>query len=188
MHIARRLFVVPLANNDHGKTTMIRALVNQGQGSALKSNHKSNRLLTSPSGRPIDAYVFGRSYQEKEKSPHGRYKSVEAALDGNDPNWRARELIIMPSHVTGIANGSSQDDIDQMIDAAHSGGFDVICATVIIPSEGGANRKQLADIWRKPWDERWTIPNPRADAGAVAGQLEAIGRDLWSWISKAQAS
>lgn len=40
MQIARRLFVVPLANNDHGKTTMLRALVNQGQGSALKANHK----------------------------------------------------------------------------------------------------------------------------------------------------
>lgn len=90
MQIARRLFVVPLANNDHGKTTMLRALVNQGQGSALKANHKKNRSLTSPWGRPIDAYVFGRSYQEMEKKPHGPYGSVEAALDGNDPHCGAR--------------------------------------------------------------------------------------------------
>jgi hypothetical protein len=81
-------------------------------------------------------------------------------LDGNDPHWSTRELIIMPSHVTGIANGTSQDDIDQMIDAAHSAGFDVICATVIFTGEDGEDRTKFADIWRKPWDERWTIPNP----------------------------
>jgi ABC-type cobalamin/Fe3+-siderophores transport system ATPase subunit len=30
MRIARRLFVVLLANNDHGKTTILKALVSQG--------------------------------------------------------------------------------------------------------------------------------------------------------------
>jgi hypothetical protein len=61
---------------------------NQGQRSALERHKKSDRSLVSPWGRPIDAYVFGRSYQEKEKAPHGPYDSVEAALDGNDPHWR----------------------------------------------------------------------------------------------------
>jgi len=44
MQIARRLFVVPLANNNHGKTTMVRALVKQGQGSSIKSVKKGSRL------------------------------------------------------------------------------------------------------------------------------------------------
>ncbi|WP_439890043.1 hypothetical protein ACS7SF_12280 [Ralstonia sp. 25C] len=183
MQIVRRLFVVPLANNNHGKTTMIRALVNQGQGTALKSIQKNSRSLTSPWGRPIDAYVFGRSYQEIEKTPYG---TVEAALDGNDPDWRKRELVIMPSHVTGITNKQSSDDVDQMIDAAHRAGFDVICATVIFTGEDEEDRTQFAAIWSKAWDERWTIPNPRplkAD-----GQLEALGRDLWTWICRALAS
>ena len=37
----------------------------------------------------------------------------------------------MPSHAGHIENNSAADDIDQMIDAAHAAGFDVICATVI---------------------------------------------------------
>lgn len=134
-------------------------------------------------GRPIDALVFGRSYQEKEKKPYG---SVEAALDGNDPDWRKRELVIMPSHVTGIASKQSPDDIDQMIDAAHSAGFDVICATVVFTGDEGEDRSQFSDIWRKPWDERWTIPNIRPME--ADGQLEALGRDLWTWICRALAS
>lgn len=83
MRISRRLFVVPLADNDHGKSTMIRALVSQGQARAVKLHKKRVRAFISPWGRPIDAYVFGRSYQEVEKGEHG---SVEAALDTNDSN------------------------------------------------------------------------------------------------------
>lgn len=182
MYIVRRLFVVPLANNNHGKTTMIRALVNQGQGTALTTNPKSVRSLTSPWGRDIDAYVFGRSYQEKEKGPYG---SVEAALNNNDRHWRSRELIIMPSHVSGIGNPGAPDDIDQMIDAAHGAGFDTICATVMLAKEPKAIQVQQAAIWKKPWDERWTIPNPRL--AKPDGQLEALGRDLWTWICRALA-
>src|SRR5258708_2430781 len=64
MHLVRRLFVVPLADNDHGKTTMIRALVSQGLGREMQMQRKGERVLVSPHGRDIDSYVFGRSYQE----------------------------------------------------------------------------------------------------------------------------
>ena len=67
MMIARRLFVVPLANNDHGKTTIINALLAQGIG-APSPERKGARILISPGGRNVDAYVFVRSYQETEKS------------------------------------------------------------------------------------------------------------------------
>lgn len=180
MKIARRLFVVLLADNDHGKSTMIRALVSQGLGRAVQLQRKGVRLLTSPWGRPIDAYIFGRSYQEIEKGEHG---SVEDALDANDPDWRTRELVIMPSHVGNIENKSEADDIDQMIDAAHAAGFDVICATVIFTGDEEDDRAQFADIWRKPWDVRWTIPNPHISE--PEGQLEALGRDLWTWVCEA---
>lgn len=178
MRIVRRLFVVPLADNDHGKTTMIRALVSQGGGIALRKQRKLARGLTSPGGRPIDAYVFGRSYQEVEKSQH---KSILATLDTNDPDWRTRELIVMPSHVGDIKDKAQlTDDIDQIIEEAHGAGFDAICATVLLDED---DRSRLADIWRKAWDERWTIPNPHSDN--PEGQLEAIGRDLWVWICRA---
>ncbi|WP_182180644.1 hypothetical protein [Methylobacterium radiotolerans] len=179
MRIARRLFVVPLADNDHGKSTIIRALVSQGLGRAMQLQKKGARALVSPWGRSIDAYVFGRSYQEVEK---GAYGSVEAALNANDADWRKRELVIMPSHVAAGDHG----DIEQMIDAAHSAGFDVICATILFTWGDGDNRGQFPDIWRMGWDERWTIPNPWNDN--PEGQLEALGRDLWTWICRALAS
>ena len=180
MKIVRRLFVVPLANNNRGKSTMIRALVSQGLGREFQVQRKGVRLLTSPWGRPIDAYIFGRSFQEVERYDHG---TVEDALDANDPGWRLRELVIMPSHVT---DQTADDDIDEMIDAAHSAGFDAVDATVIITGSDLDDRSQYTDIWRKPWDERWTIPNPNSDN--AEGQLEALGRDLWTWICRALAS
>lgn len=179
MRIARRLFVIPLANDRHGKSTMIRALVSQGLGQKVQLQKKGVRSLSSPWGRVINAYVFGRSYQEVEKKKHG---SVEAALDANDQDWRQRELVIMPSHV------AVQDhaDIEAMIDAAHSAGFDAIAASVILSSDAGDNRADFPPIWQKPWDERWTIPNPWNED--PEGQLEALGRDLWTWICRELAS
>lgn len=197
MRIARRLFVVPLADNDHGKTSIIRALVSQAEAYAYRPPHpqKAPRQLVSPWGRMIDAYVFGRSYQEVEKRPHG---SVVGALDANDAGWRGRELIIMPSHVTDIdAPNNNLDDIDQMIEAGQSAGFDVVCANVIYADHNGVFDPtlppRLPEVLRKRWDERWTIPNKEfegqdANNPYVKGQLEALGRDLWTWICRALAS
>jgi hypothetical protein len=66
-----------------------------------------------------------------------------------------------PSVTSGhIDNVGKKDDIDQIIDAAHGAGFDIICAMIIFTGRKGDDRPDFADIWRKPWDERWTIPNP----------------------------
>jgi hypothetical protein len=127
MRICRRLFVVPLADNDHGKTTIIRALVSQGMGRKFQKQKKGVRELVTPYGRTVDAYVFGRSYQEVEK---GEYGSVIAGLDANDADWRRRELIIMPNHISDIGVTKGKDDIDQIVEAAHGAGFDAICASV----------------------------------------------------------
>jgi hypothetical protein len=176
MRICRRLFVVPLANNNHGKTTMIKALVSQGMGVTFKKYPKGARTLVTPFGRPVDAFVFGRSYQETEKYEFG---TVENALDQNDPIWRKRELIIMPSHVTK----NDHRDIEAMIEVAQSAGFDIIAASVILSGENSDNRKDFPSIWKMAWDERWTIPNPQSSD--PEGQLQALGRDLWFWISNA---
>lgn len=182
MKIVRKLFVVPLANNDHGKSTIVKAFVSQGLGQQIELQRKAARALTSPFGRPIDAYIFGRSYQEVEK---GHHESVEAALDANDGNWRDRELIVMPSHVGSRASGEPADVLE-MIEAAHGAGFDAICASVILDDLNARSRGQYSAIWRHPWDERWTIPNPRVEK--PEGQLEALGRDLWVWTCRALAS
>ena len=183
MRIARRLFLVPLADNNHGKTTIVKALVAQGTGMTFGTIRKSARSLMSPWGRPIDAYVFGRSYQETEKKKH---RSVDRALKAADPNWRTRELIIMPSHVTYIQNSNQPDDIDQIIELGRSAGFDLICATVLLADTTGyVDRTHLSEIWLKTWDERWTIPNPHSKD--PSGQLEALGRDLWTWTCRTLA-
>lgn len=177
MRIVRKLFVVPLAENNHGKSTIIKAMVSQGLGQEVALQKKGERKLVSPWGRPIDAYVFGRSYQEIEQ---GRHKTIEAALEANDPGWRSRELIVMPSHVSGCAG-----DTAAMIDAAHSAGFDTVCASVMLSS----STTPLSDyslIWTQGWDERWTIPNP--ETSKHKGQLEALGRDLWTWVCQELAS
>jgi hypothetical protein len=188
MRIARRLFVVPFANNQHGKSTLLRALTSQGIGLAIKAHRKGERQLVSPRGRPIDAFIFGRSFQEVEKKEH---KTVERALDKNDPNWRTRELIIMPSHITGTKGlGVAADDLDQMIVAAHSAGFDCISVAIIITRNREEQRSSYSPMWSKPWDERWTVPNPAIDLKSkdkIEAQLEALGHDLWSWICQSLA-
>lgn len=177
MRITRRLFVVPLANNDHGKSTILKALVALGISKEMQIHRKGVRAMFSPfANRTIDSYIFGRSFQEVEKGKHG---SVEAALDANDPDWRTRELIIMPSHVA-LAD---QPDINEMIDLAHLAGFDAIAASVILSWDGGNNRDDFPDIWRMPWDERWTVPNLWTD-DAPQPQLEALGRELWTRIGR----
>jgi hypothetical protein len=132
--------------------------------------------MVTPWGRNVDAYVFGRSYQEVEKGNHG---SVVAALDGNDPKWRQRELVVMPSHVGPNDIG----DIRAMIEAAHLAGFDAIAVPVVYWDDEGDNRSALAPALSLQWNARWTIPNEwQADP---TGQLWALGNDLWSWISRA---
>jgi len=174
MQVTRRLFIVPLANNNHGKTSMLNALLAQGLG-GKSPEQKGARELFDSTGRPIDAYVFVRSYQETLKK---KYKSVSKALDKNDRQWKERELIILPSHVH-----RSETDVDEMIAVAHGAGFDVVCALVVLD---GSDRQDSSHILEKGWDERVTIMNPRQDdEQRRRALLNALGCDLWTWICKA---
>lgn len=197
MRIARRIFVVPLADNNHGKTSIIRSLLSQAEGYDYQPHtawpRKDPRIISSPWGREINCFAFPRSYQETEKY---KYNCVSDALYGNDPLWRSRELIIMPSHVEYIsAKNGIDDDIDQMIEAAHGAGFDIICASVLFDDSNDIRSnyfesQSYENIQKKNWDERWTIPNKyHADTSDnnkyLSGQLDALGRDLWVCICRA---
>lgn len=176
MQICRRLFVIPLADNNHGKSTIIRSMVSQAVRKKISLHRKGLRNMVTPWGQNVDAYVFGRSYQEVEKSTFG---SVIATLDGNDSNWKHRKLIVMPSHV-----GSSDiSDIQDMIDAAHSAGFDAIAAPIVYYDDEIDNLGNLAPALALNWNARWTIPNPWKED--PSDQLWALGHDLWAWISRA---
>jgi hypothetical protein len=168
--ITRRLMVVPLANNDHGKTTMIRSLVRQGGRYNLDKVKRSSRWLTSPWGRSIDALVIPRSYQETLANEFG---SVKAALDGVDSSWSTRDLIIFPSHLV-------VGDCNSIIALAHGAGFDAIVVPILLqPSE----LPQYRDCLSLAWDERWTLLNEQAEDSL--GQIEALGHDLWVWVASA---
>ena len=146
------------------------SLLAQGTG-AKSPARKGRRSLRSPWGRDIDAVVFVRSYQEKEKS---RYKTVAAALEAENSKWFARELVILPSHL-------DEEDVRQMIVAGHEYGFDVVAASVLLNDK---ERKRYRGCWTEGWDERWNIPNPTVEKD-WEGQVDALGRDLWTWICRA---
>jgi hypothetical protein len=169
--ITRRLFVVPLANNDHGKTTMIRSLVRQGARHGIDVVKRAVRTLYSPWGRVIDALVIPRSYQETLEEEFG---SVEGALDGVDPHWRQRDLIVFPSHLKAA-------DCKTMMKLARGAGFDVIAVPVVLKPE---ELPKYADCLELGWNERWTVSNDHVDENPGA-QIEALGHDLWAWIAAA---
>lgn len=168
--ITRRLLIVPLANNNHGKTHLIRAIVRQGEHRDLQVVQRGPRSLSSPSGRPVDALVIPRSYQE---TLAGEFGSVEQALNTVDPSWRQRALVILPSHL-------AIPDCEAIIGLAHGAGFDAIAVSILLnPGEIAQSQGCLA----LSWDERWTLSNDQT--ADHAGQVEALGHDLWVWIAAA---
>lgn len=163
--IARRLFVVPLANNDHGKSALVRALLSQATQRSWQRPQRGARELWTPWGRHVDSYVFIRSYQEELAS---NYKSVSKALEGEDPNWASRDLIILPSHL-------NPSHCTHMIALAHAQGFDAICVPVLLDM---TELPRYSSCLELPWDERWTLSNPTSQDPTA--QVDALGRDLWT--------
>lgn len=166
--ITRRLFVVLLADNDHGKTTMILSLVRQGQRHEIDQVRRGARTLYSPWGRVVDALIIPRSYQE---TLAGEFRTVENALSGVDPLWRERDLVVFPSHIEPV-------DCDTMIRLAHGAGFDAVAVAVILQA---AELPRYANCLQLPWDERWTLSNNEAENPVP--QMRALGHDLWGWIA-----
>ena len=148
--LTHRLFVVPLANNDHGKTQIIRAVVQHG-GHQLQKVLRGPRPLTAPSGRVIDALIIPRSYQE---TLEGEFGSIEAALDAVDARWRERDLIILPSNVVAA-------DCATIISLAHASGFDAVAASVLLEPEEIVRQRDCLIL---AWNERWTLCNTRKSA------------------------
>jgi len=168
--ITRRLVIVPLANNDHGKTRMIRAMVRQGERRDIQVVQRGTRTLLSPWGRVIDALIIPRSYQETLAAEFG---SVEQALNAVDSSWRQRDLVVLPSHLVAA-------DCDSIIRLSHRAGFAAVSVSVLLdPCEVARSAECLG----LPWDERWTVSNDRSPA--PEGQVDALGHDLWAWAAAA---
>jgi hypothetical protein len=168
--LRRRLFLVILANNDHGKTTLIRGFLNQAGRLEYAKPQKGKRMLTTPWAQEVDSYVFVRSFQETEKSTH---PTPGEALLANDGGWTQRDLIVMPSHLDA-------SDCAAMIDEAHKNGFDAIAIRVLFDrAEVSAGSACTA----LPWDARWTLDNVRVEDWTP--QVLSLGGDLWGAVSAA---
>jgi hypothetical protein len=168
--IRRRLFVVPLAENDHGKTTLVRSLVSQGTRNSYMKLPKGERTLYTPWAQAVDAYVFPRSFQEAEKKDHPKVKD---ALDANDRRWRQRDLIIMPSHLF-------PNDCAGMIAEAHAAGFDALAVSIFLDRKE-IEKERYVKCMSLSWDARWCVDNKKNSNSN--DQVEALGRDLWVAIS-----
>jgi hypothetical protein len=166
----RRLFVVVLAPNGYGKSTLVRALLAQGTGEQREFKH-GHRSLVTPWGRRIESVVFVRSFQEAEKNQHG---TVKAALDARYEKWDSLDLVVLPSHLVPA-------DVRQMIAVGHNHGFDCIAASVL---RDGTPHAHNEACWGESWDERWTL-NTHTDPQGWEAQARAMGCDLWTWISRA---
>ena len=171
--ITHRLFVVVLGQNDHGKTTIIRGLVQQGQRREFDKVKRATRSLQSPWGRSVDALVIPRSYQETLR---GEFGSIESSLENVDSGWRERDLVVFPSHL-------DPTDCRTMIELGHNAGFDVICVAIRFLDDDLLN---ASDCLGLPWDRRWTLNNQYSEQST--GQLLALGNDLWSWVAAALAN
>ena len=166
----RRLFVVPFANNNHGKTTLVRSMVTHAARFSTANLVKGRRILYTPWAQEIDAYVFPRSYQEVEKKEHG---TVRGALSANDPTWWQRDLIVMPSH-------SEEGDCAAMILEAHAAGFDAVVVSILLDRKE-VDRKDHRKCTSLHWDVRWCIDNSKSEDWKC--QVESLGRDLWFALS-----
>lgn len=168
--ITRRLMIVPLANNNHGKTTMLSELVRQAARRELKKVQRGVHVFTSPWGRKVDSLVFIRSYQETLKKEYG---PVEKALDAIDADWRQRDLVIFPSHI-------DEAHCKEIINVGQAAGFDLIVVPIVMKSSELNNYSACLKL---NWDARWTISNDSTDEPLA--QVEALGHDLWMWIAGA---
>src|SRR5258708_7978901 len=96
------------------------------------------RGLSSPWGRPVDALVIPRSYQE---TLAGEFGSIEQALNAVDSSWRQRDLVILPSHLEASHCAT-------IIDLAHGAGFDAIAVSILLnPGE----IRQIHGCLSLPW-------------------------------------
>jgi hypothetical protein len=117
----RKLFVVPIAENNHGKSLIIRSLV--GLAGAKATAWKRAALpLTTFGGQQISALVFPSSLPEMRHREPTKTRA-EDFLHALDDHWWTYDLIILPSH-------ENPADIDELIALGQQHGYDMVGVTI----------------------------------------------------------
>ncbi|MGG0175807.1 hypothetical protein [Gottfriedia acidiceleris] len=175
--IKEKYFMVLLAENNHGKGTVLESMVIKANSHLTRKGEKRLQF----SNRIVNAFVFRRSFQEVEKS---KYPTPFDALVGNfeeqniQEDWYDKELIIMPSHAN--QRESCYNDVVQMMETAQQYGYNTLLAYIMM--DKATDYAEYEDILKLNWDKKWELVNPR-----TANHLQeclSLGKDLFDKLDK----
>jgi hypothetical protein len=108
MKIAPRLFVAPVSNDNHGKSTIVKALVAHGLGKEIESQRKGVRELTSPWG--TFAMIWRKQLDERWTMPNPRFAELGGQLEARGCDlwgWICRAL----AHDSGVGHTSRRNPV-----------------------------------------------------------------------------
>jgi hypothetical protein len=181
----RKLFVVPIAENNHGKSLVIRALLRLA-GTPTTGWKRLDVALMTFSGQRISALIFPSSLPEM-KSREPQKKTAEEFLQALDRQWWTYDLILLPIHEDPAV-------ADELIALGQRHGFDMIAVTITRDEVTMDPAHQ--DCLCRPWNERWILRNPtlpkfqieRKKLGALSkraeAQINALAGLLWTRIQR----
>jgi hypothetical protein len=191
--VMRKLFVVPLGENNHGKSNIVRAMIQIAKGEPAPWK-KAAHILATSTGARISSLVFPSSYQEQEK-PKGN--SVSRALSdlakaNGKSAWFTYDLIIYPSH-------DDRADLVKMFNGGQGYGYDMVAVSITLDESYPPAHQ---DCLKLPWNERWIVRNYRLrqfkGKGAedknllltsqARAHIDMLAAQLWSQIDRGRLS
>ena len=185
----RKLFLVPIAENNHGKSLILRDLVRIGTGEYTGQKRRA-LILTLPTGQRVSTLFFPSSISEQV----GRNGSltIQKALETLDKRWWTYDLIILPTH-------ENVEDCQSMIRLGNRHGYDMIAVSFIKKEEFSIMHHDCLEL---PWGERWTVRNyhlPSFTVDKIEGkraqitkkakaQVMSLAAHLWARVGTAMLS
>ena len=181
----RKLFVVPLAENNHGKSLIIRSLVRLA-GASVTGWKRQTMILTTLGGQRISALVFPSSLSEMQHREPDKTKAEDFLRD-LDRSWWTYDLIILPSH-------EKTADVDGLIKLGQRHGYDMVVVAIVKNEK--AISAALRNCFGQSWNERWILRNPRILRFQVeniklgpltaraSAQIDTLAGHLWTRIQR----
>jgi hypothetical protein len=192
--VMRKLFIVPLGENNQGKSNIVRAMIQVATGDPAPWK-KAPHILTTPTGARLSSLVFPSSYQEQEKrkgnSVSRALSDLAKAKKGKSP-WYTYDLIIYPSH-------DDKADLQAMFELGQGHGYDMVAVTITLDESYPPGHQ---DCLKLPWSERWTVRNYKLRQFKATGaedknleltsiaraQIDMLASQLWNQIDRARLS
>ena len=176
--LRRKLFIVLLGDDNHGKSKLLQKLAEFGSKHQKSYPRAIKHLKLYCGNAVVDTYIFRSSYQESPSLAGHYNKDIERAIrDKIGEDWFTKDLVIMPFRCECGSKINSVNLARRLIDFAHSYGFDVIVAYIILDSDELKKKNCCRDILKLNWDKRWELYNPRIsqdDKSKIQEQCEYL--------------